>query len=329
MKETMKKVICTYLCPIRTCEVNPEVIEEFREYWEFLNSCGCEVLVVDGSPPVVYKAHDNAWTSCRHVKVDESHKYLNGKVNGILTAVPLAAHEKIILGDDDIRYTQDEIYRMVQEMEEYDVVRPQNFFYPHPPWAQIDSARILLNRAYFKEGDFPGTYAFKKTVFLKSGEFDGDVLFDNEELVKHLKNCGAKVLYAKDFFVRRKPASLNKWIEQRPRQAYEDFVMTKRTAFFLSVFPAHLLLLLSGKKKTATYLALTISLVAIAKAIKGRRYGAEKHLPAYLSLLAPAWVLERSISIYLALYWKITKGGYPFGDKIIKKGTGRAWKTKI
>ena len=37
------------------------------------------------------------------------------------------------------------------------------------------------------------------------------------------------------------------------------------------------------------------------------------------------WVLERAISVYWALYWRIRYGGYPFGDKLLSKGTGAAW----
>lgn len=322
----MEETTCTYLCPMRSCSVDKAAIEEFEKYFKDLRSWGCEVIVVDGSPQEVFDIHATMWTNCWHMKVDPQYQYLNGKVNGILTAVPQATHEKIILGDDDIRYTEADIHRMVEGLEVYDVVRPQNYFDPHPAWAQVDSARILLNRAFIDEGDFPGTYGFRKSVFLAAGEFDGDVLFDNEELVKHLENRGANISYANNFFVLRKPATKEKWLEQRPRQAYEDFVMRKRTAFFLSVIPAHLLLLLAGKKRSAGLLALSVSAIAIAKAFKGRKNGAGKYLPKHIPFLAPLWVLERSVSIYLALYWKITKGGYPFGDKIISKGTGRAWK---
>ena len=31
------------------------------------------------------------------------------------------------------------------------------------------------------------------------------------------------------------------------------------------------------------------------------------------------------MSVYWAIYWKVAEGGYPFGDRILSKGTGRAW----
>lgn len=324
----MGETICTYFCPLRASTVNWKAINNFNHYWEQLSLWGCEVLIVDGSPREVFEVHAREWRNFRHFPVDPKFRYLNGKVNGIHTGVPIARHQKIILGDDDVRYTRKDIERMVELLNEYDLVRPQNFFEPLPFRAHIDTGRILLNRAFLKEGDFPGTFGFQKSSFLHAGEFDGDVLFDNEELVRHMKNRGAKICYANDFFVLRKPAERKKWLEQRPRQAYEDFVMKKRTAFFLSMIPVHLLLLLFGKKRAAGFLALVIAAVLIAKAGEGRGNGAKKFLPFRAIFFAPLWVLERSISVYLAVFWKIYKGGYPFGDRIISKGTGRAWEEK-
>lgn len=324
----IRETLCTYLCPIRANEINVQGVLEFSEYWEFLNKLGCEVLVVDGSPKEVFDNHARNWTNCKHIKVDPQFRFLNGKVNGIMTAVPVASHEKIILADDDVRYTEGDILRMIEGLENFDVVRPQNYFSPLPVWARLDTARILLNRSTFPEGDFPGTFGFRKSIFCAAGAFDGDVLFDNEELVKHLQNFGAKIKFATDFFILRKPPTWNKWLEQRPRQAYEDFVMKKRTAFFLLLLPLHLILLSKRRKKLAGILSLSFAAVVIYKAFKGRRNGAKDYVAVQIPFYAPFWCLERSLSVYLAIYWKLAKGGYPFGDKVIRKGTGEAWKQK-
>lgn len=316
---------CTYICPIRCNMVNKSAISEFREYWKTLDQLGCEVLVVDGSPPEVFETHDKEWLHCRHIKVDQKYTYLNGKVNGIMTAVPQAKHEKIILADDDVRYDASDVQRTLEGLEKFDVVRPQNYFHPLPFWTRLDAARILLNRAFLPEGDFPGTFGFLKSVFEAAGPFDGDVLFDNEELIKHLQNFGARICYANDFFILRKPPAFNKWLEQRPRQAYEDFVMKEKSAFFLSLLPLHLLLGLTGKRKSLSLLTISLSIFAIHKAWKARKKEAGKFFPVHTPFYAPLWLLERSISVYIAIYWKLVKGGYPFGDKIIRKGTGVAW----
>ncbi len=38
------------------------------------------------------------------------------------------------------------------------------------------------------------------------------------------------------------------------------------------------------------------------------------------------WIAERVVSTYWAFYRRIAYGGYPFGDKLVAKGTGRAWR---
>lgn len=321
----MNEFKCTYLFPIKAGSIEPQKIEELRHYWTKLNRLGCEVLVVDGSEEEIFRHHEKAWTNCRHIGVDPRYTFLNGKVNGLITGVLAAGHELIIMGDDDIRYEPEDIQRMLDGLGEYDLVKPQNYFDPNPFWTRIDTGRILLNRAYFPEGDFPGTFGFRRSVFLAAWPYDGDVLFDNEEVVKHLQNRGARILFDRDFFIRRLPPNLNKWIEQRPRQAYEDFIMKKRTAFFLSCLPALGLLGALKGKKAAGMLGLVIAGFSVLKAQKGRNKKVARYLPAYTPFYAPLWVLERSLSIYLALYWKIAKGGYPFGDRIISKGTGKAW----
>ncbi|AKD02359.1 glycosyltransferase [Pontibacter korlensis] len=324
----MPDLQCTYLCPIRASSTDGAAIEEFAQYWRFLAEQGCEVLVVDGSPEPVFSRHAAAWTHCRHIAVDNKYTYLNGKVNGVMTGVNAASHDKIIIADDDIRYTASDLRRMTEDLEGYDVVKPQNYFGLVPWWSRIDSARMLINRAVVPEGDYPGTNGVRKSIFEKAGPYDGDVLFENEEMIRHFRNHDARFRYATDFFIRRMPPTLDKWLEQRPRQAYEDFAMKKKTTLFASLLPAHLLLGVFGKRKFLGLLALATSAVAVGLALRGRRNGAQKCIPARYALYAPLWVLERSINVHVALYWRFVKGGCPYTNVVIRKGTGDAWKVQ-
>lgn len=58
--------------------------------------------------------------------------------------------------------------------------------------------------------------------------------FDNEEIVRHFRARGATVCYARDFFILKRPPTFRKWLDQRPRQAYEDFVMRIKSGFLAS-----------------------------------------------------------------------------------------------
>lgn len=317
---------CTYLLTIRRVQFNREEAVDFHKYFMTLARAGCEVLVVDGSPPEVFAAHAKEWENvCRHETVDPQYKYLNGKVNGIHTGVALAAHDRIILADDDIRYAPDDVRRMADLLEKYDLVRPQNYFSPLPVWARTEAARMLINRAFIREGDYSGTLGVTRNAMLRVGHYDGDVLFDNEEIVRHFKLKGANICYARDFFLLKLPPTFEKWIEQRPRQAYEDFVMRAKTLFFAAV-PILLALtfLKSGWFLTLVFAGL-IAVGAIISAARGLNDGAAKFIPPRVIFYAPLWIAERCVSTYWAFYWYFRHGGYPFGDKVVSKGTGRAW----
>lgn len=317
---------CTYLLPIRRMRIDRLEIAGFNEYFHTLRSAGCEVLVVDGSPAEVFRAHAQAWReSARHVAVDPQYGFLNGKVNGVHTGVALAQCEKIILADDDIRYTAQDVSAMCQLLDDYELVRPQNYLSPLPWWARMEAARMLINRGVLRTGDYPGTCGLRRSAMLRVGHYDGDVLFDNEELVRHFIVKGASVCHASDFFILKRPPTLSKWREQRPRQAYEDFVMRAKTLIFMAVLPLAVLIALSGGGAALLAYALLISSTSMVLAERGRRGSASRFFPARTVLYAPLWVLERAISVYWALYWRVCYGGYPFGDKLLSKGTGAAW----
>ena len=318
---------CTYLLPIRRVRANVSEMENFARYFQMLAGAGCEVLVVDGSPPEVFDEHERVWHGlCKHVKVNPSYTYLNGKVNGVHTGVDLAGFERIVLADDDIRYTVQDIERMCHLLDQHEMVRPQNYLSPLPWWGRMEAARMLINRGVLQTGDYPGTCAFRRSTCLRVGHYDGDVLFDNEEIVRHFLLQGADVHYALDFFVHKRPPTLRKWMEQRPRQAYEDFVMRAKTALFMSLLPVGLALGLFSGARAALGFVLFVSLSAVVLALRGLlRHRAYRFFRPYVVLYAPLWILERALSSYWALYWRIARGGYPFGDRLLSKGTGRAW----
>ncbi|MDQ3322373.1 MAG: glycosyltransferase family 2 protein [Acidobacteriota bacterium] len=320
------ETFCTYLLTIRRARFDAAEAADFRSYFSSLADAGCEILVVDGSPSDIFAEHEKTWRgACRHAAVDPQYKYLNGKVNGIHTGVALAGHNRVILADDDIRYTPKDVRRMADLLEKYDMARPQNYFRPLPFWARTEAARMLINRAWISEGDYSGTLGVTRNAMFRFGHYDGDVLFDNEEIVRHFRLKGAKIKYARDFFILKLPPTFEKWIEQRPRQAYEDFVMHAKTIFFL-VLPLDFILtwFIAGWKWSLVYV-LIIAFGATFTAARGLGDGALRCFSPLIIFYAPLWIVERSFSTYWAFYWYFTRGGYPFGDKVVTKGTGRAW----
>jgi Glycosyl transferase family 21 len=318
---------CTYLLPIRRGAFSQSETVEFAGYFNALTNLGCDVLVIDGSPANVFDLHHAVWSQhASHEKVDPHFGYLNAKVNGIHTGVGLSPNEKIILADDDIRYNAEEIERISNLLDEFEVVRPQNYLHPLPWWARMEAARMLINRATLAAADYPGTCAFLRSAMLRVGHYDGDVLFDNEELIRHFARHKARICYANDFFVQKSAPRLRKWLEQRPRQAYEDFALRAKTALFFALPVCAIFSALLFGKKGITFFSVAAALAAMAVAFAGWRRGqARKCFPPSLILFAPLWILERSLSTYWALYWYLRHGGYPFGDRLLSKGIGRDW----
>src|SRR5205814_9661936 len=118
-----------YLMPIRRRTFDPVEAEALLAYFESIRTAVFEIVVVDGSPPDVFARHHDVWSPvCRHEPVNRQFRFLNDKVNGIQTGVRAAGTDQIVLADDDIRYTANDIEQIVRMLDNFEVVRPQNYF---------------------------------------------------------------------------------------------------------------------------------------------------------------------------------------------------------
>jgi Glycosyl transferase family 21 len=326
--DSILMVRCTYLLPFRRTQFSQGQMEELRAYLQSIQRADCQALVIDGSPPAIFDLNARAICgSASHHKVDRRFGYKNDKVNGIHRGVELAATDKIILADDDVRYTPAEIEQVAAALDQCSVVRPQNYFLSLPWWAKMEAARMLINRATLYTADYPGTCAFHRETMHRVGPYDGDVLFDNEEIIRHFAACGADVRYANDLFIGKQAPTFRKWLEQRTRQAYEDFGLRFKTGLFFALAPLLCLIGFSWGARAVAFALGGIAVASIALAILGRARGiAAKYFPLRVCFFAPLWVLERTASTYCALYFYLTRGGYPFGNRLLTRGIGRSWK---
>src|SRR2546423_5590227 len=97
---------CTYLMPIRRSAFDNDEAAALALYLAQVSSAASEIIVVDGSPAEVFDRHHELWSEfCHHLPVDGEFGFLNDKVNGVHTGVRRATSDKVILADDDIRYT--------------------------------------------------------------------------------------------------------------------------------------------------------------------------------------------------------------------------------
>ncbi|MFN8163387.1 MAG: glycosyltransferase family 2 protein [Solirubrobacterales bacterium] len=302
---------CSYVVPVRWTD--GEQRAGLAGYLAGLRRHCDEVIVVDGSPEAVFKANAEAWgEQVTHIPPDDGETCLNGKVAGVRTGVRRASHERIVLADDDVRYDLRSLRRVLELLDEHDLVRPQNYFDPLPWHARWDTARTLLNRCAGR--DFPGTLAVRRTRVVAAGFYDGDVLFENLELIRTIRARGGRTAAPLDLYVARVPPTAAHFWGQRTRQAYDDFALPGRMAAWLAVAP---LLLACGRRgRSAPVIALAV--LAMLAAERGRRRGGGAAVfPATSSTLAPVWILERGVCAWLAVAQRLRFGGVRYGGNVI------------
>jgi hypothetical protein len=302
----------TYILPLRRDGLRP--CAELTAYLLPL-SRHVQVVVVDGSPPGVFAAHAQAWTDpILHIPVDPDLRTPNGKVGGVLTGLRHARYERVVIADDDVRYDLPSLRRMAALLDRYAVVRPQNYFGRLPWHARLDTARTLLNRV--TGGDWPGTLGVRRSYLEATGGYDGAVLFENLELIRTVKAAGGEEIVPLDLYVRRGPPDARHFLSQRVRQAYDELARPARLAVSLALLPAALFLLRGGHRGSLALGALT----AIAAAEAGRRRGNGRAVfPAHCSLLAPLWLLERAVCIWLAVLARLVLGGVPYRGAVLRR----------
>jgi len=308
----------SYVLPLRWSEPGP--LGELTAYLRRLSGWVEETIVIDGSPPPLFARNAVALAGVAwHLPPDRDLDFAMGKVNGVVSGVRAAGHEAIVIADDDVRYERAALVRIAGLLGEADLVRPQNHFDELPWHARWDTARTLLNRVLtgdvdFPVGDFPGTLAVRRSSFMGSGAYDGDALFENLELMRTIRAGGGTVLTPLDLYVARRPPTTAHFLSQRVRQAYDDFAVPARIGAFLALGPLGLAALRRGHgRRVALGAAASVAVAEIGR----RRAGGAERFPASASLLAPAWIAERSACAWLAVGARL-RGGIRYGDRRIK-----------
>ena len=275
-----------------------------------------ELIVVDGSDSPVFAEHARRLGDrIVHVAPDaDVRDYVNGKVAGVITGLRRASHERVVIADDDVRYDEAALASVTAALDSADVVRPQNYFLPLPWHACLDTARTLLNR--ISGGDWPGTFGVRRSRLVATNGYDGNVMFENLELVRTVKAAGGVESVALGLYVRRLPPTTEHFWSQRVRQAYDEFARPPRLAVWLAVAPGVVLAAAAGG-----WAALgSIAVASIAAAEAGRRRaGGRRVFPARASLCAPLWIIERAICAWLALGAHLLLGGIPYRGRIVSR----------
>jgi hypothetical protein len=286
----------TYVLPIR---VPPSAAPDpdLDGYLHALAGWVDEVIVVDGSPPSRFRDHASRWPrSILHVPPARPTR--NGKVGGVVTGVAAASHEHVVVADDDVRWTPEQLALVPGLLADADVVRPQQVYVPTPWPARWDTGRMLVHRAL--GGDWPGTLLLHRGA-LPPGGYSGDVLFENLELVRTVVAAGGRAAVALGVVVARRPPTTGRLVEQRVRQAYDEWARPGYLVAELALLP---LAVAGGRRAVAGMAAGAVALAEVGR----RRAGGPAHWPATAPLWAPAWVAERSVTAWLGVLLRLRGG---------------------
>ncbi|SCL17552.1 Glycosyltransferase like family 2 [Micromonospora nigra] len=304
-----RRLALSYVLPLRGRDDTD--LTELTQYLRWLAE-RVDVVVVDDSPAELFARHQLLWRGLvRHLAPDPAIHGLNRKVVGVLTGVPLARHEHVVIADDDVRYDGAGLRAVHRLLDSADLVRPQNYFDPLPWHAWWDTGRTLLNRAL--GGDYPGTLAVRRSTFLAMRGYDPDVLFENLELIRTVRAYGGVEVAPAGLYVRRLPPSAAHFRGQRIRQAYDDLAQPARLVAALAVLPA--LAVAVASRRPGLLIGAAATIVALAEAGR-RRAGGRRVYPPSTALAAPAWLLERGVCGWLALGARLRGGARYAGTRI-------------
>ena len=311
----------TYVLPIRRDATDApdaadgsdgDAADDLDTYLRDLAAWVDELIVVDGSPAEVREDHGRRWGRfVRHVTPDPALSDPPDKPAGVVTGARLARHDVLVVADDDVRWTPEQLRDALGRMDGLDLLRPHNHFEPAPWHARWDTGRTLINRAF--GGDWPGTLVVRRDL-VRPGYGHG-VLFENLDLERTVVARGGRTGTARDLVVARRPPSAAWFARQRVRQAYDEFARPARLAWQLALVP---LAVVGGRRATV---ALAAGAVAVAEV--GRRRGGRGPFPATAALWAPLWLAERAVCAWAAVVARARGGVVYRGRRVARAARPR------
>jgi hypothetical protein len=318
---------CTYLVVI---DSDREPLSDFRDFASYLSTlsvAGCEVVVVDGASQASFDENDRVfrWVS-QHVAARPRQRNFGGSIDPVRAALDFAGCDKVIIAGKNVRYDDEAVGRICALLDTHEVVEPQDYFAPLPWWSGIEAARMLVHRGVDPLPDHGVTFGMRK--WSVRGLRSIDVAWSSGvDSVRRLAAQGAEVFSACDVFVRRLPTTLTEWLHERRQQAGDDFAFPLKSAFFFAILPmAIVMALIEGSRVAGGYVG-AIAVGSMVLALRGRS-GAASFFPLRVCLCAPVWVLERSLSVYWALFQKLrgapesSRVSYADGRTSVKVASG-------
>lgn len=298
---------CSYLVVLENASRSSDDLRELAAYLSDIAVSNFEVIVVDASADLEENRRVLRWVA-RCVTARPQHLTAFGTVDAIRAAIDLASCEKVIVADSHVRYSHESLDDLCELLEVHEVVEPQDYFDPMPWWGGIEAGRILVHRSISPLPDRGSTFGFRKRAVrgLRSIDLTGAP----QDSVRRLASQGAEVFTSMKLFVRRIPPAFSDWLRELPRRSDEEFAVPAKAALLFMLLPAMIVAASLGGIRMTGALAGVIAFASIGLALRGRS-GAARFFPWRACFFAPLWVLQRSVGIYCALVWRVSKAGEP------------------
>lgn len=234
---------CTIIVPLR------QNIFSFVEVYELLKCYDSlikeakfklDVLLLDNSPDEVANRIKSVCASLpvRYVFLPQEERISkNQKMDAIWYGLKLSETDEIILFDDDIRPTPQNIERICEDLGVYALVKCIIDFMSPKFVDKVDLAGIYAFNQLSKYGQTWGNISFLKSILLKKGFPRRDVLYDELAIERSIRD-GRNHYYRADTPIPMKSGrSCATFLNQRIRYAYENIAFPLRFLGDLLVLP--------------------------------------------------------------------------------------------
>lgn len=292
---------CSYLVVLENAARSEAELRDLAAYLSEIAVSNFEVIVVDGSARAEQNRHILRWVG-RHVIARSAN------VDAVRAAIDFCSCDKVIVADARVRYNQNSLDGLTALLEVHEVVEPQDYFDPLPWWGGIEAGRMLIQRSISPLPDHGSTFGFRKCAVRGLRSIDNSA--PGHDSVRRLASQGAEVFTAMRLFVRRIPPAFSDWVRDLPRRAEQEFAVPAKAAMLFMIVPAIIAMASIGGVRTAGVFAAAIAFMSITLAIRGR-IGAGRFFPWRACFFAPLWILQRSVSIYIAVLWRMSGAGEP------------------
>ena len=157
--------------------------------------------------------------------------------------------------------------------------------------------------------------AFAVRPCSSAGGYSGEVLFENLEMVRTIRANGGREAVALDLYIVRRPPPASHFLSQRVRQAYDEFARPPLMVAQLALLPT----IIFGLAFYPYLLAVGFVLVVLAAEVGRRRGGGATVFPDTSALWAIPWLLERSVTVWIALANRLFFGGVRYRRTRLKR----------